>query len=312
MELSGIFPTMLTPYTATDEVDYAGVEALVEWYWKKGCDGIFALCQSSEIRYLTLEERLKIGSCVLKKAALLAKNDQSRPPLKIVASAHIADDFEEQVRELTETAKLGFDALVLVTNRMDIENTSEDRWIADMNRLIERIPAKVPLGLYECPLPYKRILTPKMLKACAESGRFVFLKDTCCDLATIIERVNLLKGRSLGLFNANAQTLLGSWRAGACGYSGIMANFHPELYGYLFRHQNEQKSDLLQSFLCLSAFTEVMPYPATAKYYLKRYEGVEIGTYSRSVDCNLLTDYHKDVLRQMRLLSNEWNEILKI
>lgn len=34
-----IFPTMITPYTKEGKVDYKGVEALVDWYWKKGCDG---------------------------------------------------------------------------------------------------------------------------------------------------------------------------------------------------------------------------------------------------------------------------------
>ena len=54
----GVFPTMVTPYTKEGKVDYEGVQALVEWYWKKGCDGIFAVCQSSEIFFLTLEERV--------------------------------------------------------------------------------------------------------------------------------------------------------------------------------------------------------------------------------------------------------------
>jgi len=308
----GIFPTMITPYTADGQVDLNGVEALVEWYWKKGCEGIFALCQSSEIRYLSLDERLKIGKCVLDKAKALAKADKSRPPMTIVASSHVSDDFEAQVNELTATAELGFDCLILITNRLDIENTSDEKWIEDLNRLVARLPKDVSLGLYECPLPYKRLLTEKMLKACKETGRFTFCKDTCCDASEIKKRIQILEGSTLGLYNANAQTLLETWRAGAVGYSGVMANFHPELYRYLFAHQNEEPSDLLQSFICLSAFTEVMPYPATAKYYLNEFEGVPIQTYSRSVDHTLLTDYHKDCLRQMKLLSDKIKEDLKI
>jgi 4-hydroxy-tetrahydrodipicolinate synthase len=32
----GVFPTMVTPYTKEGKVDYEGVQALVEWYWKRG------------------------------------------------------------------------------------------------------------------------------------------------------------------------------------------------------------------------------------------------------------------------------------
>ena len=38
----------------------------------------------------------------------------------------------------------------------------------------------VPLGIYECPAPYHRLLTPEMLAFCAGSGRFLFIKDTSC------------------------------------------------------------------------------------------------------------------------------------
>ena len=38
-----------------------------------------------------------------------------------------------------------------------------------------------------------------------------------------------------GLFNANAQTLLPSLELGAAGFSGVMANFHPDLYARLYQ-----------------------------------------------------------------------------
>ena len=107
----GVFPTMVTPYKKDGQVDYQGVESLVEWYWKKGCDGIFAVCQSSEIFFLTLEERVNIGKTVVEKAEVLAAQDKSRKPMKIVVSGHISDSFDDQVEELTAMASVGADAL---------------------------------------------------------------------------------------------------------------------------------------------------------------------------------------------------------
>lgn len=300
----GVFPTMITPYKKDGTVDYQGVESLVEWYWKKGCDGIFAVCQSSEILFLNLEDRVKIGKTVVEKAKALAAEDTSRKPMKIVVSGHIADGFDEQVEELCAMANVGADALILITNRMDIANTSDEKWIEDLHKLIEKLPADMPLGVYECPKPYKRLLTKKMLQACKDMGRFAFIKDTCCDAATIKQRVELLKDSDIGLYNANAQTLLETLRAGADGYCGVMANFHPEIYKWMFDHANDEKADIVQAFICMSAFTESLAYPATAKYYLNAHEDIQIEPLSRAVDCNLITDYQKSCLAQMKVLGD--------
>ena len=45
----GIYPTMITTFTADNQIDYAGLEALLHYYAACRCDGIFALCLSSEI-----------------------------------------------------------------------------------------------------------------------------------------------------------------------------------------------------------------------------------------------------------------------
>lgn len=280
------------------------MEALVEWYWKKGCDGIFAVCQSSEIFYLTLEERVKLGKTVVEKSNALSKLDKSRKPMKIVVSGHISDSFDDQVEELNAMANVGADALILISNRLDIENTSEEKWIDDLYKLIDKLPKNMPLGLYECPKPYKRLLTKKMLEVSKATGRFAFIKDTCCDAALIKERVELLKDSDLGLYNANAQTFLETLRGGADGYCGIMANFHPEIYKWLFDNADKAEAELVQAFICMTAFTEFLAYPATAKWYLRTYENIDIQSFSRAVDHHLITEYQKSCLAQMKILGD--------
>lgn len=300
----GVFPTMVTPYTKEGKVDYKGVQALVEWYWKKGCDGIFAVCQSSEIFFLTLEERVNIGKTVVEKAKALAEVDKTRKPMKVVVSGHVSDSFGDQVEELTAMSGIGADALILISNRMDIANTTDEKWIEDLHKLIEKIPANMPLGVYECPKPYKRLLTKKMLEACKATGRFAFIKDTCCDAEMIKERIEVLKDCDIGLYNANAQTLLETLRAGADGYCGVMANFHPEIYKWLFDNADKKEAELVQAFVCMTAFTESLAYPATAKYYVNAHEGIKIEPISRAVDCNLITEYQKSCLAQMKTLGD--------
>ena len=52
----GAWPVMLTPFTEEGKVDYKGLERLIEWYIENGVSGLFAVCQSSEMFFLSLEE----------------------------------------------------------------------------------------------------------------------------------------------------------------------------------------------------------------------------------------------------------------
>jgi 4-hydroxy-tetrahydrodipicolinate synthase len=47
-KIEGIIPVMLTPFTDEGEIDYPGLERLIEWYLDKGADALFAIAQSIE------------------------------------------------------------------------------------------------------------------------------------------------------------------------------------------------------------------------------------------------------------------------
>ena len=300
----GVYPTMITPYK-NGKVDYEGCERLVEWYWQMGCDGIFAACLSSEIFYLSLEERVQITRTVIRKSRELAAQDKSREPMMIVASGHVSETFEEQVKELNAIAAEGPDALILITNRLDMANEGDDKWIAEAERLIAALPADMPLGAYECPIPQNRLLSEKMIKWCAASGRFFFIKDTCCNKEQIAEKIKWCEGSDLKIFNANGQTLLDTMRCGAHGYCGIMANFHPQLFVRLLRADpDSEEAALLQAFLSVSAHLETLTYPCSAKYYLNDLVGIPMEIFARSNDEKKFTDYQKHCIRQMKALSD--------
>lgn len=257
---NGEYPVMLTPFTEENEVDYDALEKLVEWYIQNGVAGLFADCQSSEMFFLTLEERVKIARAVKKFAA-------GRVP--VVASGHVSDRLEDQVEELNAIAKTGVDAVILLTNRLAEKESSEAEWLEHLKRLLDRLPQDIPLGFYECPYPYKRIISVENLKWCADSGRFYFIKDTSCDLACIQAKLEAIRGSRLKLYNANTSTLLESLQMGAAGFSGVMANFHPQLYAWLCRNYDRkpQEARLLADFLTISSLIEKQVYPVNAKYY---------------------------------------------
>ncbi len=292
---------MVTPYNAAGDVDFAAAEKMVAWYHKNGCDGIFASCQSSEIFYLSEDDRVRLAQCVKDTADTLAAADPARARMTVVASGHVSDAPADQIRELNRIAAVGVDAVILITNRMDIANTGEEAWIRDTQYLLDHLPADMPLGLYECPYPYKRLLTPNMLRWCVSTGRFRFIKDTCCDAEEIGRRLDILRGTDLLLYNANAQTLLPSLLDGAAGYCGVMANFHPQLYVWLCHHfaEDSGKAEAAADFCSMTAFTESLAYPITAKYHLSAIEGIPMTLHARSRSDADFTPYHAMCVEQM-------------
>lgn len=304
--------TMITPYRADGSVDYETAEKYVEWYYNAGLDGIFAICQSGEIFFLSLEERVELNRRVYKKAKALEKSGTRK--FTVVSSGHISDTIEEQARELRAVYESGTDSLIMITNRLDINNEGDDVFIANLEKLISLLPREAKLGLYECPYPYKRLVTPRILDYCVKSGRFTHMKDTCCDAFVMAERSAQLRGSGFKLLNANCQTLLESMQNGGDGYCGIMCNYHPKLYAWLGANfeKEPERAKLIQSVLGTFGFTEVgIPYPLSAKYHMTLC-GTETNLITRNPACNPLTDYAKSCVEQMKTATDFMEKYLGI
>lgn len=296
--------TMITPYTADGKVDLDTAEQYVDWYYQNGLDGIFAVCQSSEIFYLSLEERVALNRRVYARAKAL------NPDFLVVSSGHVANTIEEQAHELNAIYASGTDALILITNRLDPLNEGDDTFIRNAEQLLALLPPDAKLGFYECPYPYKRLVTPKILDWCLSTGRFYYMKDTCCDADLIAERVAQLKGSHFKLLNANCQTLLQTMRDGADGYCGIMANYHPALYAWLGKHYAEEQADAVAGVLGTFGFTEAgLPYPLSAKYHMTLC-GMPTPVTSRKNKPEDWTPYAAHCVEQMKAATDQLETLL--
>ena len=288
----GVWPVMITPFSAEGEIDYASLERLIAWYEEGGATGLFAACQSSEIFYLSLRERVELVRFV-----------KSHAHVPVIASGHISDGPEDQAEELRAVCQAGADALILITNRLCDSSRREQSFLPRLQQLMARLDPEIPLGFYECPYPFKRLITDEELQWCAESGRFAFMKDTCCDISLIRRRLALLKGSSLQLFNANSATLLVSLQAGCAGFSGVMTNFHIDLYSWLIRHWQDRPEDAekVQAFLTCFSEIERQYYPVNAKYHLQTISQVIADPYTRTIPASGLSETVRSEVRQMHL-----------
>lgn len=258
---TGVWPVMLTPFTVDNQIDFVALEKLVNWYIDAGVSGLFAVCQSSEMFFLSLEERVALSSAVVKCTA-------GRVP--VISSGQLSTNLEEQIKEVNAIAATGADAVILLSNQFASPEESDDIWWDNLSLLLNRIDPAIKLGFYECPYPYKRVISPALLQRCANTKRFFIMKDTCCDENLIEEKLAAIYGTNLSLFNANTATLLDSLRKGCCGYSGIMANFHPDLYVWLckFFQKYPRQAEILQGILTMCSYIEKQLYPVNAKYAL--------------------------------------------
>jgi 4-hydroxy-tetrahydrodipicolinate synthase len=145
--------------------------------------------------------------------------------------------------------------------------------------------------MYECPYPYLRLLSTEFIKDCAKNENLVFLKDVSCANRIQRERVQAVAGTSLALFNANTATLLDSFIDGYDGFNGVMANFHIDIYKWLYTHfkTEPELAREVSDFLTLAAVSEARAYPVNAKYHFNL-TGVPMSIHTRSRDTGALNE----------------------
>jgi 4-hydroxy-tetrahydrodipicolinate synthase len=269
----GLWPVMITPLKPNNNLDLDGVRKVTDVYLAAGASGMFANCLSSEMFQLTREERLELTKTVV---------NHCKDKVPVVATGSFYNSGDENAEFIKEIYGLGAEAVILISSILAEPEEGE----AVLQQRIEEIMKKtgdIPLGIYECPVPYKRIISPGMMKWLAETGRFFYFKDTQCDAGAIKKKLEKIKGTDFQLYNADTPTALESLRDGAKGISPISGNFYPELYGHflkLFEAGDVKALESLNTKLTVMDKVTDDFYPWSAKLFLEM-RGLDINTNTR-------------------------------
>ena len=172
-------PVMLTPFKDNGEIDFDGLTRLTEMYLQAGVKGLFANCQSSEMFELSNDEKLRIVKHVMKITT-------GRVP--VIAVGNFGKTIAGQADFIKKIYDTGVQAAIIVTSLIASENEQPEIFEEKVFQLFE-LTGKIPLGFYECPEPYKRILTAEQLKKFVATGRVIYHKDTCLDIALVKEKL---------------------------------------------------------------------------------------------------------------------------
>jgi len=302
-------PVMLTPFKENGEIDLNGLTQLIQLYLQAGAKGLFANCQSSEMFQLSDEERLLIVKHTLKVA------DGKVP---VVAVGNFGKTIANQADFIHKIYDTGVKAVIIVTSLVAKEHESNEVFDERIFELFH-LTGKIPLGFYECPEPYKRVLTAEQLKKFVATGRVIYHKDTCLDIGMIKEKLKATKDiDSFGLYDAYAVNAVASLKAGAAGLSCIQGNFFPELIVWLCNHFNDADSvdqvNKVQQFLVDHMDVIHYAYPVVAKYYLQK-RGLPIYTFTRTHTEAFTTDIKNKVdclFNEYQLLKKELTQQLNL
>lgn len=271
----GFIPVMLTPFKENGAVDFDGLTKLTELYLEAGAAGLFANCLSSEMFELSEDERIAVVKHVVKV---------TNGKVPVVATGTFGGEIAKQADFVKKIYDTNIEAVIGITGLLAEETDADEIFEANVHQLLS-LTDDIPMGFYECPVPYKRVISPKQLGDLVATGRVTYHKDTCLDINQIREKLALTKDvANFGLYDAYMVHAVESLKAGSAGLSCIQGNYFPELIAWLCNNYNNSglvnEVALVQQFFIDQMDVMHDVYPTVSKYYLQK-RGLDISTFTR-------------------------------
>ncbi len=210
----GVFSLLLTPFSSDGSIDWIAYERYVAWQIEQQPHGLFAVCGSSEMKWLSLDERLQLAYRAVQLAGTLP----------VIATANPGEDValhEEEMKCLVDT---GVSGIVLVPPAGMGENPL--RLEEYFRRMTEK--AGCPVFLYEWPQVNAYQIDAALYGRLSHDGLVAGIKDTTCTLEGIVAKVKASASGAV-VYQANTPFLLESLRQGARGSLGIITTAYADL-----------------------------------------------------------------------------------
>jgi 4-hydroxy-tetrahydrodipicolinate synthase len=292
-------PVMLTPFKDNGEIDFNSLTELTEFYLKAGASGLFSNCLSSEMFELTEQERIRLVKHVV---------NVTGGAVRVVATGTFGGEIRIQADFVKKIYGTGVDAVIVLSNMLASQNDPDEVFNTNMLELLE-LTDKIPLGFYECPVPYKRLITPDQLQLFLNTKRIIYHKDTCLNIDQVRQKLEVAKDHELGFFDAYMVHAVESLKAGSSGLSCIQGNYWPELIVWLCEsfNNNALKEEVtkVQQFIIDNMDVMHDVYPITAKYYLQK-RGLELTTFTR----RQVGDFTKTIGNNIDRLFKDYNNLI--
>jgi len=275
-------PVMITPFKQNGMIDFDCLSRLTDFYLAAGAKGYFANCQSSEMYLLSEEERLSVTRHVVK---------QVNGTMSVVASGSFGETLEEKAEFARKIYQTGINAVIMITSHFARRKDNDEMLISNCEKFFA-LTDNIPMGTYECPQPYKRILTPYAFEYLLGTKRLVYHKDTTIAFDKVKAKIDLAKNSKLEFYDACTANTMKSLQAGAKGMSAISGNFYPEILVWMCNNatnpDKQEEVKYIQEQITQSEGIIGHNYPLSSKYFLQK-RGLPIELISRKSNGSLTT-----------------------
>jgi 4-hydroxy-tetrahydrodipicolinate synthase len=216
----GVFPAMITPMTAGEEIDLAKLEAVVEYLIGAGVHGLIPLGSTGEFYALGLSERLEVVRAVIKAAA-------GRVPVVLGVNAGST----AEVMYYCKTAeRIGVAGVMVAPPYYSLPCPDE---LFEHIRAIDYVIG-IPIMLYNYPGRTGVDMKPDFIERLTQLKNVQYLKESTGDTARISEIIRRC-GDRLKIFCGCDTVVLESFVLGAIGWVAGIANVIPAEHVQLYR-----------------------------------------------------------------------------
>ncbi|XP_074883049.1 4-hydroxy-2-oxoglutarate aldolase, mitochondrial [Buteo buteo] len=212
LNLRGIFPPLTTPFSATQEVDYAQLEGNLCRYASIPFRGLVVLGSNGEYPYLALRERLELVSCV--RRAL--------PRDRLLLAGSGCESTQATIKLTVSVAEAGADVALVVTPCYYRGTMTSAALVQHYTEVADASP--IPVVLYSVPantgldLPLEAVLT------LAQHPNILGIKDSGGDITRMGLMVHKTRQEDFQVLAGSAGFLLASYALGASGGVCALAN----------------------------------------------------------------------------------------
>lgn len=296
---------MITPFNLKAKVDLDAVSSLIDFYLAAGVKGFFANCLSSEMFSISEDERLELTKHIVNYV-------NGRVP--VVATGSFGLTIEDKAGFTKQIFDTGIDAVIMITGHFAKVDETDEVLLRNFNTMLT-LTGDIPLGMYECPAPYKRIISAPVFKQLLDTDRFVYHKDTSILPENVKAKLEVAKQNTkLEFYDAHTPNAMFSLQNGARGMSSISGNFYPEILVWMCNHatdpaKQEEVTWLQQELTAVDPLIHIA-YPMAAKYFLEK-RGLPVRQISRSHILQL-TPEQKQTLDDIHAKFLHWCERLQI
>uniref|UniRef100_A0A4W2HIG1 4-hydroxy-2-oxoglutarate aldolase, mitochondrial n=1 Tax=Bos indicus x Bos taurus TaxID=30522 RepID=A0A4W2HIG1_BOBOX len=212
MDLSGIYPPVTTPFTATAEVDYGKLEENLHKLGTLPFRGFVVQGSNGEFPFLTSSERLEVVS----------RARQALPKDKLLLAGSGCESTQATVEMTVSMAQVGADAAMVVTPCYYRGRMSSAALIHHYTKVADLSP--VPVVLYSVPANTGLDLPVDAVVTLSQHPNIVGIKDSGGDVTRIGLIVHKTRSQDFQVLAGSAGFLLASYAIGAVGGVCALAN----------------------------------------------------------------------------------------